>query len=139
MSRPVDVALALLAREGRWLLQRRDPAAAHLPGLWEFPGGKLEAGETPERALRRELQEELGWAPGALRPLEPLRHAYAERTVVLHPFLAEGPARPHTPLAWGWFTAAEAARLPVPEANGPLVALLARLDPQLDPQLDPRP
>lgn len=127
MSGAVEVALALLAQDGRWFLQRRDPAAAHLPGLWEFPGGKVEPGESPELALRRELHEELGWSPGELRPLEPLGHAYAERTVRLHPFLAEGPARPRTPLAWGWFTAAEAARLKVPEANGPLLALLGCL------------
>ncbi|HEU4951138.1 MAG TPA: NUDIX domain-containing protein [Holophagaceae bacterium] len=129
MSRAVEVALALLAREGRWFLQRRDAAASHLPGLWEFPGGKVEPGETPEQALRRELREELGWSPGALRPLDPLRHVYADRTVLLLPFSGEGPSRPRTPLAWGWFTALEAARLAVPEANGSLVTLLARLGP----------
>ena len=123
----VAVALALLHREGRWFLQRRDPASSHLPGRWEFPGGKVEEGESPEAALRRELGEELAWAPGPLRPLPPISHAYADRTVVLHPFQAEGPALPRTALAWGWFTAGEALRLPSPEANAPLLARLEGL------------
>lgn len=121
------VALALLHREGRWFLQRRDSASAHLPGLWEFPGGKAEDGEGPEAALRRELREELAWAPGALRSLPAISHAYADRAVLLHPFLAEGPELPRTALAWGWFTAEEASRLPVPEANAPLLARLKDL------------
>jgi len=121
------VAIALLHRGGRWFLQRRDVSAKHLAGLWEFPGGKVEADESPEDALRRELREELGWAPGGLRALEPITHAYADRTVTLHPFLGEGPRLPRTPLAWGWFTAQESQRLPVPEANAGLMARLERL------------
>lgn len=123
----VAVAIALLHREGRWFLQRRDLNASHLPGLWEFPGGKVEHGESPEDALTRELQEELSWNPDALRALEPITHAYADRVVELHPFLAEGPDLPRTSLAWGWFTTTEAMRLPVPEANAPLLTRLERL------------
>ena len=123
----VRVAIALLHREGRWFLQRRDAASAHLPSRWEFPGGKVEAGEAPEAALRRELDEELAWAPGELKALDPITHDYGDRVVTLHPFLAEGPELPRTALAWGWFTAGEAGRLPVPEANAPLMALLERL------------
>ena len=123
----VAVAIALLRREGRWFLQRRDAGSDHLPGLWEFPGGKIGSGEAAEAALRRELEEELAWVPGDLRALDPLTHAYPDRIVDLHPFLVEGPALPRTALAWGWFTAVEAARLKVPEANAPLMALLERL------------
>lgn len=123
----VAVAIALLHCEGRWFLQRRGLDAPHLPGLWEFPGGKAESGESPEAALRRELEEELSWRPGALQALSPIIHAYADRTVTLHPFLAEGPALPRTALAWGWFSAAEAGSLAVPEANGPLMAMLETL------------
>lgn len=123
----VSVAIALLHRQGRWFLQRRGLDASHLPGLWEFPGGKVELGESPETALRRELQEELSWRPMALRALEPITHAYADRVVELHPYVAEGPDLPRTSLAWGWFTGAEARRLPTPEANAPLLTRLERL------------
>lgn len=123
----VVVALALLHREGRWFLQRRALDAEHLPGLWEFPGGKVEPGESPETALIRELDEELGWRPESFHRLEPVEHAYSDRSVTLHPFLAEGPLLPRTSLAWGWFTADEAARLRVPEANASLAALLKTL------------
>ena len=123
----VAVAIALLSREGRWFLQRRDLAAGHLAGAWEFPGGKIEPGESPEAALMRELREELAWAPAGMRALEPLTHAYPDRTVILHPFVAAGPDLPRAALAWGWFTAAEAARLKVPEANAPLLEWLGRL------------
>lgn len=123
----VRVAIALLHRDGRWFLQRRDLSSAHLPGLWEFPGGKAEADEAPEAALRRELQEELSWSPGAMRALAPITHAYADRAVELHPFVAEGPELPRTALAWGWFDGVEAARLPTPPANAPLMAMLERL------------
>ena len=123
----VAVAIALLRREGRWFLQRRELSSDHLAGLWEFPGGKVEPGEAPEAALRRELMEELSWTPGKLRALEAITHAYPGRVVRLHPFVAEGPDLPRTALAWGWFRAAEAARLRVPEANMPLLEMLERL------------
>lgn len=123
----VDVALALLRREGRCFLQRRDPGSAVLPGRWEFPGGKLEPGEAPEAALVRELVEELGLAAGGLRPLDPLVHAYGDRTVRLHPFLVQAGGPPRTALAWGWFAPAEMRRLTLPEANLPLVARLEAL------------
>jgi len=123
----VAVAIALLRREGRWFLQRRDLSSDHLAGAWEFPGGKVEPGESPETALRRELMEELSWEPGGLRALDAITHAYPDRVVTLHPFLAEGPELPRTALAWGWFRAAEAACLRVLEANAPLLELLERL------------
>ena len=112
-----DVAVALILRQGRCFAQRRDPAAAHCPGLWEFPGGKLEPQEAPRAALLRELLEELDWRPGQAAALPVLRHAYPDRMVALHPFLCAGAGTPRTALAWGWFTRAELARLPMPEAN----------------------
>jgi mutator protein MutT len=121
---PVQVSVAAIRRGGRFFLQRRDPLSARFPGLWEFPGGKLDPGETAEAALFRELAEELGWAPERAVALAPLAHAYEGFAVELHPFLCEGPGAVHTSLAWGWFTLAEMARLPMPAASlrllGPL-------------------
>lgn len=117
-----EVALGLLSRDGRWFLQRRDPNCATLPGLWEFPGGKLEPGETPEAAMVRELEEEVQVRARALRPLPGM-----DGVVRLHPFLIEAEGDPRTGLAWGWFTPEEMHRLAIPPANVPLVALLARV------------
>jgi 8-oxo-dGTP pyrophosphatase MutT (NUDIX family) len=114
-----DVALALVRRGDRWFLQRRDLANPVMPGLWEFPGGKVEEGETPEAALIRELREEVGLVPRNPRPWPILVGA-----VRLHPFLVGVDEAPCSHLAWGWFTAEELLCLPIPPMN---VALIARL------------
>ncbi len=114
-----DMALAVVEREGRYLLQRRAGSNPVLPGLWEFPGGKVEAGETIRQALARELREEVGLEARNARPLPIL-----EGPVRLHPFRVEAEGGPRTSLAWGWFTAAEIARLPIPPANIALLSLL---------------
>ena len=79
----IDVAAGLVFRDGRLLITRR-AAGSHLEGLWEFPGGKREPGESFEECLARELQEELGVEVlvGAL--IESLTHAYPEKTVRLN-------------------------------------------------------
>ncbi|WP_243300667.1 NUDIX domain-containing protein [Geothrix oryzisoli] len=115
-----EVALALICRDGRCFLQRRAASNPVMPGLWEFPGGKVEALETPLDALRRELREEVGVVFEAATELPVI-----EGPVRLHPFLVEGPDRPRTDLAWGWFTPGEMAHLPIPPANGELIRWLA--------------
>jgi len=114
-----DVALALLCRGHRWFLQRRELANPVLPGLWEFPGGKVEAGEGPELALARELLEETGLVLANAQPWPVI-----EGAVRLHPFLVEAPGTPSAALAWGWFTAEEALRLPTPPRNRELLLRL---------------
>lgn len=114
-----DVALALIQSRGRWFLQRRGLSNAVMPGLWEFPGGKVEARETPLDALRRELLEEIGMKPDAAIALPTL-----EGPVRLHPFLIHGAGAPRTELAWGWFALEEMARLPIPPANHELIRRL---------------
>ena len=118
----IEASIALIGREGRWFLQRRDPRSSVFGGLWEFPGGKLEAGEDPAGALRRELREELDWVPENLEPLPPLGDPGGN--VRLHPFRCWGPAVRGTPLAWGWFTRDEIAKLPFPPLNGALLRFL---------------
>jgi len=120
----IEASVALIAREGRWFLQRRDLGSTMLPGLWEFPGGKLEPHEAPIMAMRRELLEELAWAPCRLETLPAFRDVNAQREICLHPFRAEGPSRLSTALAWGWFTAEEIRRLPIPPANARLLGFL---------------
>ncbi|WP_257309535.1 NUDIX domain-containing protein [Geothrix fuzhouensis] len=118
----IEVALALIREEGRYFLQRRGATNPVLPGLWEFPGGKVEPSETPLAALRRELLEEVGMDLGEATALPVL-----EGAVRLHPFLCEGPGRPRTELAWGWFTLREMVKLPIPPANAELIRHLSRL------------
>lgn len=83
MKPVVDVVAAILADgEGRVLVAQRPPGKA-LAGWWEFPGGKLEAGEAPADALRRELHEELGIAVRECEPWMAIEHEYDERRVRL--------------------------------------------------------
>lgn len=82
----VEVALAMLQREGRWLMQLRDEIPTIVaPGCWGLFGGHLDPGETPEQALRRELLEEIRWQPAALEPV--MVHHLHRRTA--HVFRAE--------------------------------------------------
>ena len=81
---PVDVAVGvLIASDGRFLLTSR-PESKVYAGHWEFPGGKVEPGETIEQALRRELHEELGITIGAVQPWHVTLHDYPHALVRLH-------------------------------------------------------
>lgn len=82
----VDVVCGVIENsEGRFLACLR-PAGKHLGGLWEFPGGKVDPGESPESALVRELQEELAVGVEVGLPLTPVIWSYEERTIRLRPF-----------------------------------------------------
>jgi len=78
----IEVAAGLIFRDGKLLITQRH-ADAHLGGMWEFPGGKREPGESFEQCLCRELREELGCDVEVLELVESITHAYAEKTVHL--------------------------------------------------------
>ena len=127
------VAAALIDGEGRVLVQQRAPHRT-MPGLWEFPGGKVEQGETPEAALARELEEELGItvAASAMAPIAFASDTLGDRHLVLLLYAArEWAGEPH-PLdasAIRWVDIEEMSGLPMPPADVPLVAALEQLIP----------
>ncbi|MFU8858684.1 MAG: A/G-specific adenine glycosylase [Deferrisomatales bacterium] len=124
-----DVALGVVFDEGRVLIDRR-PYNGLLGGLWEFPGGKVEAGETPEEALHRELREELGLRVEPFGTLPPVRHAYSHFRVTLHPYLCRflsmepracsGQAR-----EWRWTEVGGLDGYPMPRANRKVLEMIA--------------
>lgn len=117
--RLIRVAAAVLCRNGRCLLTRRPPGS-HLAGYWEFPGGKLEPGETPVQALHRELREELDIEVAQVKPLWTIVHEYSERHVELN-FIAaqivQGEPRTLASDALGWFTPSQMPSLPLLPAD----------------------
>ncbi len=121
-------ACALIDVDGRVLLARR-PEGKRMAGLWEFPGGKLNPGETPERALIRELREELGIdvTVSCLAPFSFASHAY-ERSHLLMPLYLcrkwQGIARPREGQTLAWVHPDKLADYPMPPADKPLIPLL---------------
>ena len=85
VRRHIHVACAIIEREGKLLATQRS-ATMTLPLKWEFPGGKIESGESPEECLFRELMEELGISVFISAPLSPVTHSYVDFTVTLYPF-----------------------------------------------------
>jgi 8-oxo-dGTP diphosphatase len=89
-SKPLRVVCAVILHRGRMLAARRLPGGFHLP-MFEFPGGKIIAGETPFDAIRREILEELGLEIRPLAQGPSVRHDYPERCVELIPVLCDRP------------------------------------------------
>jgi 8-oxo-dGTP diphosphatase len=125
------VAAAMFDGAGRVLVQQRPPGTA-MAGLWEFPGGKIEPGETPEAALCRELSEELGIAvaAGDVTPMTFASEGLGARHLLLllyrvRAWAGEPEARHATALQW--VMPAELRRLAMPPADAPLIELIERL------------
>ena len=122
------VALALGDRAGRWLMHRR-PAHKQHGGLWEFPGGKVEPGETPRAALVREIREELGIEidPACLRPTAFADDGAAGAPVILLYTCTRWRGPPPRALEGGvvdWCTPTEIGRLECPPLDRQLIAAL---------------
>jgi len=129
LAEPVQVAAALIVHEGRYLLTRRK-TDVHLGGLWEFPGGKREPGESLEECLRRELREEVGIEITEPVPFQIIRHAYPEKTVELHFFrcsIKDGHPRLMGCDGLQWVPPEELTQVPLPPADRPLVDALISL------------
>lgn len=121
-------AAALVDADGRVLVASRPPGKT-MAGLWEFPGGKLQAGETPEAALVRELEEELGidLSESCLAPLAFASHDYDTFHLLMPLYVArqwKGAPTPREGQALRWVRAGRLHELPMPPADIPLVALL---------------
>ena len=124
----VVVAAAIIERDGRWLMARR-LKGTHLEGLWEFPGGKVDPGETLEACLVRELAEELGVAGPRRRPalVDDARLSRPSASQLhFYDCTIDGEPRPLLGQELRWVSASELASLPLPEADAGLVALLTR-------------
>jgi len=125
------VACALIDTDGRVLVAQR-PAGKNLAGLWEFPGGKMEAGERPEDTLIRELREELGIEVKelCLAPFTFASHSYADFHLLMPLYVCrrwEGTPQPLEHPAIKWVRPKDLTQYPMPPADIPLIPMLRDL------------
>lgn len=124
-------ACALVDADGRVLLAQR-PEGKQLAGLWEFPGGKVEPGETPEQCIIRELHEEIGIETDipCLAPLTFASHSYDDFHLLMPLFICRrfrGIAQPREGQALKWVRPKQMRDYPMPPADAPLIPFLIDL------------
>ena len=130
MASRIHVAVGVLIDAKDCVLLTRRLKGTHLAGYWEFPGGKVEAGESVQTALARELQEELGTKIGKTAPLMTVSHDYGEKQVLLDVHqIKDWDGEPHgaegQPLAW--VDAGSLKEFQVPEANAEIMSRVKAL------------
>jgi 8-oxo-dGTP diphosphatase len=126
----VHVAVGVILDAANRILITRRHDDAHQGGLWEFPGGKVEPDESVERALARELREELGIEPGDVASLVAVRHDYGDKSVLLDVHTVRnfsGQARGLEGQPLQWVTVDELHEYEFPEANLPIAEAIRRL------------
>lgn len=119
----IRVSCAIIERDGLVLAAQRSGSMS-LPLKWEFPGGKIKEGESPEDCLSRELIEEMGIQPSVGRPLPSSTHHYAEFTVTLFPFVCSirsGTITLHEHTAVTWLSPCDLSSLDWAEADRPVL------------------
>jgi 8-oxo-dGTP diphosphatase len=119
----IHVACAIIELDGLVLAAQRSDTMS-LPLKWEFPGGKLEPGESPEECLKRELREEMSVEIAVGRPLPPVTHSYCSFTVTLYPFIcaiASGEITLHEHAAITWLPPEDLHTLDWAEADWPVI------------------
>jgi mutator protein MutT len=118
----------MVCHEGRVLIAQRRADAA-LGNYWEFPGGKVETGETPEQCVIRELREEMGITVRPIEALAPIDFNYTDKSVRLWPYLCtrlEGEARPLASQRIAWVNVCDLGQYRFPPANDSLLKTLAQ-------------
>ena len=122
--RPRSIALALIRQGHTWgVMRRRSNDAWH--GLWEFPGGGIEASETAAEAAVREAAEETGLRVRALEELPPVYHDYGAFAVELHPVICQIIGEHQRVTELSWHTSEQLSALPMLPANAPVLHALA--------------
>jgi mutator protein MutT len=122
----IDVVAAVIRKNGRFLITQR-PGNVHLAGLWEFPGGKVEAGESLQGALEREIEEELGIKIRVYDEFFTIDHNYPDKSVRLHFFncsVREGEAKALDVADLRWVNPKDLTRYPFPPADAGLIEKL---------------
>lgn len=120
------IVVGVIVFEGRVLIDRR-PAGGALGGLWEFPGGKILVGETPEECVRREVQEEVGLDVEVCSELATIEHDYPEFSLLMTAYLCRTESNQAKPLASDevlWIEPEQLDRYTFPEANRTLLPLI---------------
>ncbi|MEH6580425.1 MAG: 8-oxo-dGTP diphosphatase MutT [Halioglobus sp.] len=126
----LHVAVAVILDSQERILISKRSAQAHQGGLWEFPGGKVEAGESVEHALARELQEEVGIGVGSVTPLLKVRHRYSDKDVLLDVWVVRdfsGTARGCEGQPLAWISVEGLQDYSFPEANKPIIEAVDKL------------